>query len=262
MGGIDLDPASSDAANERIGAVAYYTEDDNGLIQPWHGRVWMNPPYAQPLVRQVSAPAWPGSSPPSTSGRCVLVNNGTETNWFQEVAAQSSATCLPRGRVKFWHPEKESVPLQGQVVISPRPARGRVQARVPAVRVRGGHVMADIRDWGRFIRGRWEWTRFGYETGFKRGCQFTDRDAAIEFDVHRLVIETKQNDGFGAFNYPDTGQLLFLRDEAALGKTVIVLYGLRGLRRPVVVPLTSGGTRAKIAGLTGAAWRRTNGGNC
>lgn len=86
--------------------------------------------------------------------------------------------------------------------------------------------MGDVRDWTRFIRGRWDWTKFGYERGFPRGCQFTDVDAAVEFDGRRLVLEAKQYDGIGELPAgPPYGQLLFLRDEAELGKTVLVVYG-------------------------------------
>jgi hypothetical protein len=45
MGGIDLDPASSDAANERIKAAHIYTSKESGLAQPWHGRIWLNHPF-------------------------------------------------------------------------------------------------------------------------------------------------------------------------------------------------------------------------
>ena len=31
-----------------IPATISYTEQDNGLTQPWHGTVWMNPPYSNP----------------------------------------------------------------------------------------------------------------------------------------------------------------------------------------------------------------------
>lgn len=85
--------------------------------------------------------------------------------------------------------------------------------------------MADIEKYGKFIRGRWEWNRFGYEKGFPGGIGFTDIDAALEHAGDRLVIEPKHHDGFGSCEYPATGQLLFLRDEARLGKTVFVLYG-------------------------------------
>lgn len=88
--------------------------------------------------------------------------------------------------------------------------------------------MSDIRDPVRFMEGRWDWTRGGYEAGFPRNCQFTDVDASIEFDGHRLVIECKQWDGtgIGIPKRPLTGQSRFLRDEVALGKTVFVVYGL------------------------------------
>jgi hypothetical protein len=95
--------------------------------------------------------------------------------------------------------------------------------------------MADIRDWGAFIRGRWDWHRFGYDKGFPRGCTFTDVDAATEFDGRRLVIEPKHHDGVGACPYPDNGQLGYLRDEVWLGKVVIVLYGCGPCNSPQAV---------------------------
>ena len=45
MGGIDLDPASCAQANQTVKAGAIFTKEDNGLVQPWHGHVWMNHPF-------------------------------------------------------------------------------------------------------------------------------------------------------------------------------------------------------------------------
>jgi hypothetical protein len=58
--------------------------------------------------------------------------------------------------------------------------------------------MSDIQDWGAFMRGRWHWTRFGYEYGFPRGCQFSDIDAVVEFNGRMLFIEAKSYDGIGS----------------------------------------------------------------
>ena len=51
MGSIDLDPASSESANNIVKATKYYTKEDNGLEQSWFGNIWLNPPYSQPLVK-------------------------------------------------------------------------------------------------------------------------------------------------------------------------------------------------------------------
>lgn len=119
MGGIDLDPASSDKANETVKATKYYTLEDDGLTKEWKGRVWMNPPYAQPEILYFAAMLQDSFEKRLVSEACVLVNNATETKWFNLILAHASAICLIKGRVKFidQYGKPSAAPLQGQVII-------------------------------------------------------------------------------------------------------------------------------------------------
>ena len=52
LGEIDLDPASTVAANGVIKAKQIFTRADDGLSQPWAGRLWMNPPYSETVPQK------------------------------------------------------------------------------------------------------------------------------------------------------------------------------------------------------------------
>lgn len=119
MGAIDVDPASSEAANQVVKATQFFTAADDGLAKEWVGRVWMNPPYAQPLIANFCEKLADEVRAGNVTQACVLVNNATETAWFQTLLDVAAAVCFIKGRVKFLDAQMNpnGAPLQGQALL-------------------------------------------------------------------------------------------------------------------------------------------------
>ena len=118
MGVIDLDPASNEIANKTVQAGTYYSIDNDGLSKEWRGRVFMNPPYSRDLLPKFVDKLIYHLKSGDVQEAIILVNNATETNWFNSLIGIASAIIFPSSRVKYYMPDgKTGTPLQGQAFI-------------------------------------------------------------------------------------------------------------------------------------------------
>jgi len=119
LGAIDCDPASSEVANRTVRATKFYGKADQGQRQKWGKRVWMNPPYGQPVIAEFAAAMCAKIDSSEVTHACVLVNNATETEWFQSMLSRADGVCFIRGRISFLNSEGKAAekPLQGQAVL-------------------------------------------------------------------------------------------------------------------------------------------------
>jgi phage N-6-adenine-methyltransferase len=114
MGSIDLDPASSDKAQETVRAGEYYTKDNDGLSQEWFGNVWLNPPYNMPLIEQFIDRTIEEYTAGNIETAIILTNNSTDTGWFHKLV--NHPFCLTRGRIRFENGEERLATRQGQAL--------------------------------------------------------------------------------------------------------------------------------------------------
>lgn len=96
LGVFDLDPCAPvdrpwDTAKQ------HYTVHDNGLVQPWQGRVWCNPPYGK------QAETWLARLADHGNG-IALIFARTETKmFFSQVWDRADSLLFIEGRLYFHH---------------------------------------------------------------------------------------------------------------------------------------------------------------
>lgn len=110
MGGIDLDPASCRTANcgvlgyKGVRAKTFFGLREDGLLQKWHGNVWLNPPFGQ----------WDSWAPKALNEwrrnnlkqMCVFCTASASTSHnFHDLLSEADAVFLPRGRFGCWGPK-------------------------------------------------------------------------------------------------------------------------------------------------------------
>lgn len=116
MGTIDLDPASCQEAQRVVRAKKFYSKEDDGLVQKWHGCIYLNPPYCMPDVEKFIEKTVLAFDSSEIQQAIVLTNNSTDAGWFHKILNRAGIACFTRGRVKYWGPNTSAGGArQGQV---------------------------------------------------------------------------------------------------------------------------------------------------
>lgn len=101
------------AVKENAKCEAYYTPEQDGLDQPWTGRVWCNPTYGRNVGQ------WVKKAHDTASGGgfvVMLLPARTDTRWFHDYIYGKTEVRFIKGRLKFGSCQN-AAPFPSMVVI-------------------------------------------------------------------------------------------------------------------------------------------------
>lgn len=101
------------AVKENAKCEAYYTPEQDGLDQPWTGRVWCNPPYGRNVGQ------WVKKAHDTASGGgfvVMLLPARADTRWFHDYIYGKTEVRFIKGRLKFGSCQN-AAPFPSMVVI-------------------------------------------------------------------------------------------------------------------------------------------------
>ena len=127
LGPFDLDPcAAVDQPWPTAGK--HYTINDDGLSQPWCGRVWLNPPYGRKIDQ------WMRHMAAHNHGIALIFARTETAMFFESVWPAATGLMFLQGRVHFHFPNGTRAPANAgapSVLIAYGEEDGRVLERAP-----------------------------------------------------------------------------------------------------------------------------------
>ena len=121
LGLFDLDPCTPQQMPWET-AAKRYTEEDNGLIQPWEGRVWLNPPYGREIDQ------WMKKMAEHNNGIAITFARTETAMWHEYIWPVATAILFLEGRLHFHYPDG---------------ARAKANAGAPSVLIAYGSINSD-----------------------------------------------------------------------------------------------------------------------
>ncbi len=114
LGEFDLDPCAPVSPLWQTARVMY-NKNDNGLAKEWLGRVWLNPPYSQPLLKQFVQ-----RMADHNNGIALLYNRCGNTMFHDIIFPTATAMKFLRRRIRFYRPDgtQGGCPGSGSVLIA------------------------------------------------------------------------------------------------------------------------------------------------
>jgi hypothetical protein len=98
----DLDVCSPKGGTGLVPALKSYCQEEDGLLSPWFGRVWMNPPYSKPS---------PWIDKWLAHGNGVALLPMAKSRWFNDLMNTDAHFTLLPSNFKFVSPEGKPISL-------------------------------------------------------------------------------------------------------------------------------------------------------
>lgn len=99
LGSFDLDPCAPVNPLWRT-AKLMYNKNDDGLLQNWEGRVWLNPPYSKPLIELFI------QKMAEHNNGIALLFNRLDSAMMQDIILKKAISMkILRKRIRFYRPD-------------------------------------------------------------------------------------------------------------------------------------------------------------